>query len=120
MITGSPARRVMGVPLGISRAGTSRATVASFFICISGSSRLGVGTFRLRRDDSRRALGVQGGLQRVPGQSRALHAHGVLAHAREHLELAELRAVGFAGRFGPCLAVLARDELVATGEERLG
>src|SRR6476620_11070688 len=34
MMIGSPALSVIGVPLGISRAGTSRATVASFRICM--------------------------------------------------------------------------------------
>ena len=40
MTTGSPARSVIGVPLGISRAATSRATVASLRICIFRSSTL--------------------------------------------------------------------------------
>src|SRR5262245_23562675 len=118
MMTGSPARSVIGVPLGISRAGTSRETVASFLICMGTplrSSGLGVGAFRLRRDG--RPVALERRLQRVPGERRALDAHGVLAHAREHLELAELRGArpGLVGH-----AILAGDELVEAGEERLG
>ena len=37
-----------------------------------------------------RALAVEGGLQRVPGQARALDPGGELADPREHRELAEL------------------------------
>src|SRR5215831_14045375 len=112
MTTGSPARRVIGVPLGISRAATSRETVVSLRICMmssSGSAALGGRALRLRRD--RRVLAGERRLQRVPGQRRALDTHGVLAHAREDRELAERGIVALA---------LAGDEVVEALEQRVG
>ena len=59
-----------------------------------------------------RAAG-EGGLQRVPGERGALDAHGVVAHAREDLQLFQVRASGLRPRG-------RRDQVVELLEERLG
>ena len=85
----APAGIVNFVPAGISLATTSRVVVVSFCAHMSGPSALGLRPFgQLGRD--RAIFSGERGLQRVPRQRRALDAHGKLAHAGEHRELAEL------------------------------
>src|SRR6266545_8197827 len=102
------------VPLGISRASTSRVVVTSFCMCICpdslSSSALRLRAFRkFRRDGFVRA--AQRGLQRVPGQRRALDPNGVLAHAGKDFQLLQIRTAGLRAG-GRC------DEVVELLEER--
>ena len=65
------------------------------------------------------AAAVERGLQRVPGQRRALDAHRELAHAREHRQLAELRRdLGRAARAGVTSA-WKRSKSASTSATRL-
>src|SRR5690606_18421164 len=82
-----PFSMVTGEPYGMVTAGQSRRTsISSLFKCIM--MLLGFCGFSGLRD---------GVVQSVPGQGGALDACWKLAHARQHLELAEI-AIGM--RFG--------------------
>src|SRR6266536_2529722 len=103
------------VPLGISRASTSRVVVTSFCMCICpdslSPSALRLRAFRkFRRDGLVRA--AKRGFQRVPGQRRTFDPHGVLPHAGKDFQLLEIRTPEL--RAGGCC-----DEGVEFLEERL-
>ena len=94
------------IPLGISRGfdlSASRSRLSD--ILIADSSRRPSALPREASAPSSvetvRGAALERGLQRVPGERRALDAHRELAHAREHRELAERRPPGAAPSVSP-------------------
>src|SRR5512134_110897 len=102
-----PSRSFTAMPAGTMIASTSRVKVTG-----SLSDRYTVTPGRSSLGGNGLGLAVQGGVERVPAEARALHAGRELAHAGERGELAEFGGIG--GR------VVLREQFVHAAEQPLG